>query len=130
MFKEGDSYIDTFTITEDVYKAFQIVSKDMNPLHVNEEFAKQKGFNERVMYGNILNAFVSFFVGMGLPTQDVIIHSQEINYMKPVYMNDVLSFKADVTGFYESVNAVTFKFKFSNQNSTVVAKGKIQIGLL
>lgn len=63
----------------------------MNPLHTDDSFAKEKGFPERVMYGNIINAFVSTLIGMCLPTPDVIIHSQEIQYKSPVFMNDVLT---------------------------------------
>lgn len=81
------------------------------------------------MYGNILNAFVSFFVGECLPTKEVVIHSQEIQYKNPVYMNDTLIFDAKVDGIYESVNTVEFKFKFVNEEGLVVAKGKVQIGV-
>ncbi|WP_302566766.1 MaoC/PaaZ C-terminal domain-containing protein [Culturomica massiliensis] len=129
-FQEGQNYTQTFNLTESVYKAFQECSKDMNPLHTNKTFAREKGFQDRVMYGNILNAFISYFIGETLPTKEVIIHSQEINYKHPVYMNDTLYFQAVTEGIYESVKAVTFKFKFLNQQRIVVAKGKIQIGIL
>lgn len=119
-----------FCVSEDVYNSFQICSGDMNPLHTNEAFAQNKGFKERVMYGNILNAFVSYFVGECLPTKDVIIHSQDIAYKLPVYLNDELLFESGIEGIYESVNTIEFKFKFINQNNNVVAKGHIQIGLL
>ena len=119
-----------FQVSESVYTSFQICSGDMNPLHTNETFAQAKGFKGRVMYGNILNAFVSYFVGECLPTKDVIIHSQDIAYKLPVYLNDTLHFESEVEGIYESVNAIEFKFKFSNQNNKVVAKGHVQIGLI
>jgi 3-hydroxybutyryl-CoA dehydratase len=119
-----------FRVTEDVYTSFQICSGDMNPLHTNEAFAQNKGFKERVMYGNILNAFVSFFVGECLPTNEVIIHSQDIAFKQPVYLKDELHFEAEIEGIYESVNTIEFKFKFSNQYNKVVAKGHLQIGLI
>jgi len=119
-----------FTVSESVYNHFQLCSGDMNPLHTDETFAKNKGFRERVMYGNILNAFLSYFVGQELPTKGVIIHSQNINFKNPVYLNDVLRFEVGIEGMYESVNAIEFKFKFINQHDKVVAKGHIQIGLL
>jgi len=119
-----------FLVTESIYKSFQECSGDMNPLHTDVTFALNKGFRERVMYGNILNAFVSYFVGECLPTQDVIIHSQDIAYKKPVYMNDRLHLEAKIDGIYESVRVVEFSFKFINQDSQIVARGHIQIGLL
>lgn len=118
-----------FHLTEEIYHSFQQCSNDRNPLHTDESFAISKGFRGRVMYGNILNAFVSYFVGECLPTKEVIIHSQEIQYKHPVYMNDTLQFYAKVDGVYESVSTVDFKFRFINQQAVVVAKGKVQIGI-
>lgn len=130
MFTQGDSYSQQFTVSEAVHRDFVALFGDENPLHTDEVFAKAKGFQGRVMHGNILNGFLSYFIGECMPTKDVIIHSQEIQFKNAVYMGDVLDFSATVEGFYESVNAVEFKFSFKNAASKVVAKGKIQIGLL
>ena len=119
-----------FLVTEEVYDSFQKCSGDMNPLHTDDTFAIQKGFRERVMYGNILNGFVSYFVGECLPTKNVIIHTQNIEYKNPFYLHDHLLFEAVIDDYYESVNAIAFKFKFYNQNNKLVAKGNIQIGLI
>ena len=119
-----------FLVTESVYYHFQECSRDKNPLHTDESFAQKKGFRERVMYGNILNAFLSYFIGECLPTKNVIIHSQDVNYKKPVYLNDQLELEARIDGIYESVEAVEFSFKFINQDNQIVAKGHFQIGLL
>ena len=126
----GDKQTHHFTVTETVYKGFQLSSGDMNPLHTDESFALEKGFLGRVMYGNILNGFISFFIGECLPTKEVIIHTQDIKYKSPVYLNDALLFEARLEGFYESVKAVEFKYKFYNNSEKIVASGHIQIGLL
>jgi acyl dehydratase len=123
-------YEEAFVVTEKVYETFQECSKDMNPLHTDETFAKNKGFRGRVMYGNILGAFLSYFIGECLPAKNIIIHSQEINYRKPVYLNDTLNLRAVIREVHESVNAVIWSFSFSNQSNEIVAKGKFQIGIL
>ena len=130
LFKEMPTIHHKFKVTNDVYNAFQICSGDMNPLHTDENFARKKGFPERVMYGNIINAFVSTLVGMCLPTQDVIIHSQDIMYKNPVFLNDELYAEIKVNEIFESVNALELKFLFRNSNNKIVSKGKVQIGLL
>ena len=115
-------YCKRFIVTKNVYDAFQACSKDMNPMHVSDEYAQRRGYDQRIMYGNILNAYVSFFVGMMLPTQSVIILSQEIAYHKPVYMNDELEFRAELTNFSEAVGVAEFKYKFLKANKPI-AKG-------
>ena len=130
IFKPQDKFEKTFLVSEETYRGFIQIFNDRNPLHTNEDFAVSKGFKGEVMHGNILNGFISYFIGECLPTKNVIIHSQEINYTNAVYLNDELQFKAVVTGIYESVNAVEFKYDFANRKSKIVAKGKFQIGLL
>lgn len=130
MFKENDSFEQVFCVSEKVYENFITLSGDRNPLHTDVEFAKKKGFQGKLMHGNILNGFLSYFIGECLPTKNVIIHSQTIEYKKPVYMGDMLDFKATAKSIHEAVNAIEFNFNFYNRNKEMVAKGKFQIGIL
>ena len=130
IFKEGDQFKETFSITEKTYKGFIEVFNDKNPLHTEEKFATSNGFKSKVMHGNILNGYISFFVGECLPVKNVIIHSQTIQFKNPVYLNDKLDFEVKVSSIYESVNVVEFNFVFKNSGFKTVAKGKIQIGIL
>lgn len=126
----GQIFKIAYNVTAEVYSSFQICSKDFNPLHTDEDFAHDKGFTNIVMYGNILNAFISNFIGECLPIKNVIIHSQSIAFKNPVYMNERLIFNAMITDIFDSVNTVEFKYKFIKSNDKIAAKGLIQIGVL
>ena len=130
IFEIGDKFTEKFHVNVVIYQGFIDVFSDHNPLHTNSKFAVDNGFRGVVMHGNILNGFISYFIGEKLPTKDVIIHSQEIKYTSAVYLNDELLFNAKVVGVYDSVKAVEFKYHFHNQEAKVVAKGRFQIGLL
>jgi 3-hydroxybutyryl-CoA dehydratase len=130
IFKTGTSFKQNFKVSDEVYENFIQISNDRNPLHTDEYFAKTKGFEGKVMHGNILNTFLSYFIGECLPTKNVIIHSQDIQFKNPVYLGNELNFFAEVSDVFESVNTVEFKFNFKNSTDKTVAKGKIQIGLL
>lgn len=123
-------YQHKFVVTQAVYDGFQQCSGDFNPLHTNQDFAKGKGFPQCVMYGNILNGFVSYFIGMLLPSQEVIIHSQDIMFKNPVFLNDELDFTAKVEDISEVVNTVIFKYAFRNAAGKLVARGHVQIGVI
>lgn len=123
----------TYHVTPDVYYSFQRCSNDYNPLHTDKMYANKKGFTEQVMYGNILNAFVSHFVGMLLPTREVMIQSQDISFHKPVYLNDEILLEVGIETVSEAVNIINYKLKFrrlTEGKSELVAKGHVQIGLL
>ena len=122
-----------YVITQEVYDSFQRCSGDLNPLHTDDAYAISKGFQGPVMYGNILNAFISHFVGMLLPAKEVMIQSQEISFHKPVYLNDEILLEAVVEQVSEVVNVIVYKLKFRRRKedkTELVAKGHVQIGLL
>ncbi len=125
--KQGQIFTHSFDINDQVYNGFLEIFKDKNPLHTNDEFAQNKGFERKVMHGNILNGFISYFIGELLPTDDVLILSQTINFKKSVYLYDTVTLEAVVESQTESVRVNSFKFKFKNQHNITVAIGKIQI---
>ena len=126
----GSIFEHTFSIDDHVYQGFRSTFRDENPLHTVTDFAIGKGFKGCVMHGNILNGFLSYLVGELLPIKNVIIHSQTISFLKPVYLNDKVTVHCKVAGIFESVSTAELKYKFTNQDSIVVAKGMVQIGII
>lgn len=127
--KEGDVFELTYLLTESVYKGYIQIFDDRNSLHTDAAFASAKGFDEKVMHGGILTGFLSNFVGEQLPMKNIIIQSYKIAFLKPVFLDTRLVFKATVTGFYESVNCIIFKYEFKNDKH-LVAKGELTIGII
>lgn len=128
--EKGDVFSESFVITEEVYEGFVNVFKDSNPLHTDLEYANIKGFQSKVMHGNILNGFISYFIGECLPIKNVIIQTQQIKFFLPVYLKEELMFHAEIIDVFESVNTIEFKYYFMNSINKKVAKGNIQIGLI
>ena len=128
---KGDKFETHFTVTSKVYDGFIDIFNDRNILHTDKEFAKEKNFDAVVMHGNILNGFVSYFIGESLPVKNVMIISQEIKYAKPVYLNDELIMRTELSDIIESVNVYQFKFAFHKKTGDQkMATGKIQICLI
>ena len=127
---KGDKFSHDFVVDNKIYEGFIDLFSDRNPLHTDVSFATAKGFASTVMHGNILGGFLSYFIGECLPVKNVIIHSQQMKFYNPVYLNNHLFFSATVDDVFESVNVVVFNFLFENEQKQKVAKGKIQIGLI
>ena len=119
----------SYQITDSIYTGFMLLFDDNNELHINSDYAKSKGFKEKVMHGNILCGFLSNFVGQLLPPRNTIIHSITINFMKPCYLNEMIKLNILVVEYHESVSVCILDFKFSSNNE-IVAKGTLQIGLI
>lgn len=129
-FQIGQQFTAEYVVDETVHAAFVALSGDRNPLHCDEAFALSKGFSGRVMHGNILCAFLSDAIGMRLPTPNVIIHTQEIAFVAPVYLGDRINWEGTVEDVSPAVGAVVVKFRFRNHAGKVVSRGRFQIGVL
>ena len=126
-FKLGDLFQQEFIVSEEIVNKFIDVSKDKNPLHVNDDFAKEKGFKSRVIQGNLQNCFISYFIGECLPSKHVMILSQTIKYKNPVFLNDTLSLNVKISGIFSSVGVIEFNYNFKNHLGQIISNGKINI---
>ena len=90
----------------------------------------QKGFKSKIVHGNVLGGFLSFFIGEGLPNKNVVIQKQNISYHKPFFVGDTISLNSELSEVFESVSTYIFKYTFQNQHQDLIAKGKIQISVL
>jgi 3-hydroxybutyryl-CoA dehydratase len=128
--KPGDSFRQKYVASKEAYDCFTEVFADRNPLHTDEAYAKAHGFDGLVMHGNILNCFLSHFIGERLPIRNVMILSQQIHFNKPVYLSQEVELRADVVCFHESVKVYEMKFVFEDSAGKKLAKGSFQIGVI
>lgn len=129
-FSVGDLFVEEFNVSKEIQNKFIELSNDRNSLHVNDEFAKKKGFKSKVVQGNLQNCFISYFVGECLPNKNIMILSQTINFKKPLYLNDIIHLNAKINAVHNSVGFIEFDFKFKNQIDEVISNGKIKLKLL
>ena len=126
----GSIFESKYTVGEKTFASFRDTFKDYNSLHTNDDHAIKNGFKSKIMYGNILNGYISHFIGELLPLKDIVIVTQTINFKKPFYLNDTIFLKAFIDEFYESVNIYDISFEFFKVNQVLIAKGKIKIKAL
>ena len=129
MVNAGDKFTEHFVVSTEVYEGFIAIFGDRHPLHTDAQYAVARGFRSVVMHGNILNGFLSYFIGECLPDREVMILSQEIKYKRPVYIGDQLTLEAEVVDVHHSVNLMEFACKFRNMaDGKIVASAKINVG--
>lgn len=70
-------------LTAELVDAFARLTGDVNPLHMSPEFARRKGFGDRLVHGLLASSFFSAIVGTMLPGRDCILHYARFDYKKP-----------------------------------------------
>ncbi len=118
----------TRTITADMLEKFREVSGDNNPLHVDENFAKEKGFPARVVYGMLTAALYSCFAGEYIPGEKCLLHSVHADFLNPVFIGDTLTVSGKIVEKHDSVHQIVMKVIIRNQDGKKVSRAKIEAG--
>ena len=112
------------TITEaDIY-LFAGVTGDLNPAHVDEEYAKKTFFKTRIAHGMLTASFISTVIGTMLPGPGTVYLSQEVHFLAPVKIGDTVSAVAEITEIRPEKKHVRLKTTCTNQEGTVVVDGQ------
>jgi 3-hydroxybutyryl-CoA dehydratase len=90
-FKPGQHVTFSKTFTEDDMRRFIEITGDVNPIHVDEEFAARTQFGRRVLQGMLTASIFSTMVGMLLPGTGAIYRSQTLRFLLPVYLGETVT---------------------------------------
>ena len=85
------------TITEADIVIFAGISGDNNPLHLNEEFARESMFKGRIAHGMLTAVFISTVLGTKLPGPGCIYLNQEVKFLAPVRPGDTVLTEVTIT---------------------------------
>ena len=122
--KVGDTARIQKTISEaDVY-LYAGITGDLNPAHVNEEYAKNTFFKTRIAHGMLTAGFISAVLGNRLPGPGTIYIRQSLNFLAPVFPGDTISAQAEVSEIDTKKNRVKLKTWCLNQEGTTVLDGE------
>src|ERR1017187_3572101 len=117
LFNVGTRYTVPLKVTPELMIQFRKLSGDENPIHYDASFAIAHGFQGPIVYGNLLGTMVSRLIGVELPTPEVVILRQSLDFRKPVYVGEEITLEAEVTVIHAAVRSVQFKLVF-NSTST------------
>jgi 3-hydroxybutyryl-CoA dehydratase len=75
---------------------FAALSGDHNPLHVDETFARNRGFPARVGHGLLLGAKISAFLGTIMPGRDCLLLETQIAWPHPYFAGDIVKIRGEI----------------------------------
>jgi 3-hydroxybutyryl-CoA dehydratase len=125
--KIDDSAEFSKTISEaDIY-LFAGVTGDLNPAHINEEYAKNTFFKGRIAHGMLLAGFISAVIGCQLPGPGSIYIKQDLKFRAPGRIGDTVTAKATVVEIIEEKNRVILQTTCTNQEGIVLLDGQATV---
>lgn len=118
------------TITEKDLDLFIQITGDENPLHIDDDFARQTFFGQRIAHGMLSAAFFSTLVGMHLPGIGAIYKSQTLEFLRPVFVGDTLTAFFEIIAIDPEQERIEIKSWIDNQAGENVIDGKTVASLL
>lgn len=69
---------------------FAHLSGDYNPVHLDEEYAKNSRYGRRIAHGLFGASFFSGLFGTSLPGRGCVYASQNLKFRRPVFIGDTI----------------------------------------
>ena len=125
--KIGDTEGLTRTLTEQDLLLFAKVSGDINPVHLNKEFAATTQFQCRIAHGMWTTSLISCALATRLPGPGGIYLSQEVKFMRPVKIGDTVTVQLVVLEIHKRRKHAILSTNVINQDEKIVIKGKAAV---
>jgi len=129
-FEPGQHASFTKTFTDEDVRRFIEITGDVNPLHVDDEFAAATQFGRRVIHGMLSASIFSTMVGMLLPGAGAIYRSQTIRFLLPVYVGDTVTAHFVVRSVDRARHRLEIDAWIENEAGERVIEGVCETGLL
>lgn len=88
-------------------RAFAALSGDVNPVHLDDDYAATTLFGRRIAHGMFTAALLSTVIGTRLPGKGTIYLSQTLRFRRPVFIGDEVTAEVEVTVIDQKRQRVT-----------------------
>ncbi|MES2801477.1 MAG: MaoC family dehydratase [Bdellovibrionota bacterium] len=113
-------------ITDKMVRQFAEVSGDFNPIHLDDDYAKNTIFKQRIAHGMILGAIISRCLNTAIGTGG-IYRGQTLKFYNPVFIDDEITFELTITKLHRTRGLGVIETIAKKANGDVVAKGEATI---
>ena len=129
LYKEGDGFeFEKFISVADV-KRFADVVGDLNPIHLDAEFAKESFFKGRIVHGAFLTGLISKVLGMDFPGQGTVYISQNTVFKRPVFVDTTVQVEVKVTQVLPEQRRLVLDTNILNSDGKVCVAGSATVWL-
>jgi phosphate acetyltransferase len=103
-------------------QGFAAVSHDVNPAHLDADYAAKTVFKEVIAHGMLSASYISAVIGTKMPGPGTIYLHQDLNFLKPVYIGSEIEVIVTVLEKLPK-HRVVLTCQCFNQNRELVCEG-------
>jgi 3-hydroxybutyryl-CoA dehydratase len=119
--KAGDEFSISRTFTEKDMMQFADISRDYNPIHLEDRFAREKKFRGVICHGLLVGSMLTEIGGR----IGVLASHMDFAFKKPVYLGDTVTCRWTFTEI-DKKGRSTARVEFRNQDEVVVLTATVK----
>jgi phosphotransacetylase/acyl dehydratase len=123
----GDTASLVRKLSKEDIELFAIMSGDVNPAHVDEDYARSDLFHHIIAHGMWGASLISTLLGTKLPGPGTIYLGQTLSFRHPVLVGDTITVTVTVTARQTDGHHLSFDCQCTNQRGEVVISGRAEV---
>ena len=123
----GDSATLTRTATLKDIALFAAASGDVNPAHMDDDFAAGQRFGHVVVHGMWTASLISALLGTELPGPGTIYLAQDLRFLRPVKPGDTVTANIRVREKRDEKHAIVFDCECNDAQGQPVLTGTAEV---
>ncbi|PIX75503.1 MAG: enoyl-CoA hydratase, partial [Rhodocyclales bacterium CG_4_10_14_3_um_filter_68_10] len=123
----GDAAMLTRTLRPEDIQLFAIMSGDVNPAHVDPEYAASSLFREVIAHGMWGGALISTVLGTQFPGPGTIYIDQTLHFSRPVVIGDTITVTVTCKQKFDHNHHILFDCLCVNQDGLKVIRGTAEV---
>ncbi|NSL56114.1 bifunctional enoyl-CoA hydratase/phosphate acetyltransferase [Uliginosibacterium aquaticum] len=125
--KVGDSATLSRTVRREDIQLFAIVSGDVNPSHLDDQYAKDSPSGEVTAHGMLSGAIISALLGNKFPGPGTVYVGQNLRFKSLVHIGDTLTVKLSCAEKIADKKQLIIACKVTNQDDELVVEGEATV---
>ena len=118
--KVGMSAETSMVVTGEKIDTFAELTGDVNPIHVDAEFAAQSMFGKRIAHGALSASLISAILGNDLPGPGAIFVELNMRFRRPAFIDDEITARAEVAEINERTGRIKMKVSCSVNGKQII----------
>ena len=115
------------TLDKQTVEAFASVSEDNNPIHLDEEFAKNTQFERPIVHGMLASSLISGLLASKVPGAGSIYLGQSLKFVRPIFVGETVTAKVEVTSVRDDKPIAVISTQVLNANGEVAVDGEATV---
>lgn len=115
------------TLSENDIALFAATSGDLNPVHLDADYAATTVFKQPIAHGMWTGALISAAIATQLPGPGSVYRGQTLSFKRPVVVGDCITVTLTVLSVKARSKRVILQCEAHNQNDELVAVGEADV---